>query len=57
MGRVRGMSDQEFAAWLKSVPRTVTPSEVERRERSKDAARGYYVNHHLHVHHTEESRH
>jgi len=54
---VRGMSDQEFAAWLRTVPRTVTPGEVERRERSRDAVRGYYVNHHLHVHHVEESRH
>lgn len=38
------MSDQEFADWLRSVPREVSPEEVERLERLHDLARGHWHN-------------
>ncbi len=51
------MSDQEFAAWLRSVTREVPPAEVERRARVSGITRGEYFNHHLTVHRSGESRH
>lgn len=51
------MSDEEFAKWLRSVPRTVGPEEVVQRERVKDITRGEYLNHNLSVHHYGEARH
>lgn len=50
------MSDQEFADWLRSVPREITPEEVERVERDRDRERGPYVPHHHKVY-RDESRH
>lgn len=51
------MSDEEFAAWLRTVPRERTPEQVERAERAHDADVGDYVNRHQSVHHYGESRH
>lgn len=36
------MSDQEFAAWLRSYPREKSPEEVERGEHVRDRERGEY---------------
>lgn len=49
------MSDQEFAQWLRSVPREVPADEVERRERQRDAERGEWINPHQFPHHFGES--
>lgn len=51
------MSDREFSAWLRSLPRELSQAEVDHRERFKDVTRGEYFNHHLNVHIFEESRH
>lgn len=51
------MSDQEFAAWLRSLPRVMSPEEVDQRERLRDITRGEYLNHNLSVHRYSESRH
>lgn len=52
------MSDQEFAEFLKSLPREKSEAEVEDIERQHDAERGLYIPHGLSVHHlADESRH
>lgn len=51
------LSDQQLAAFLKSVPRVIPESEVVRIEQARTARQGYYVNAHMSVHHYEESRH
>lgn len=52
------MTDAEFAAWLRSVPREKPPEEVGRVERERDTVRGPYVPHGGEVHHSsDESRH
>lgn len=50
------MSDQEFADWLRSLPREKSPAEVDRDEKEHDRARGPYVPHH-HRNYCGESRH
>lgn len=51
------MSDREWAEWLRSL-RRLSQEEVDRRERVRSIARGYYQNRETIVHHTaEESRH
>lgn len=50
------MSDQEFAEWLRTYPREVTPEEVEAVEERRDKERGPYVPHHHHSYYS-ESRH
>lgn len=52
------MTDSEFAAWLRSMPREKPPEEVEQVERQHDVDRGPYVPHGGEVHHSsDESRH
>lgn len=52
------MTDSEFAAWLRSLPREVPAEEVERLEHQHDVERGPYVPHGGNVHHVPgESRH
>jgi hypothetical protein len=51
------MSDREMAEWLRPL-RRLSQEEVDRRERVRDIARGYYQNRELVTHHSaEESRH
>lgn len=50
------MSDQEFADWLRSVPREKTPAAAQAAEAKRDEERGLYVPHHHHVYYG-ESRH
>lgn len=55
---VIAMTDQEFADWLKSVPRERTWEEVELLIMERDRERGPYIPHGQNVHHsTQESRH
>ena len=56
MERLSEMSDQEFADWLRSVPREKSPEEVMRGERAHDRQVGPYVPHHHHGYY-EEARH
>ncbi len=42
------MTDQEFAAWLRTVPREVPPEKVEEAEQLRAAEAGPYVPHHHH---------
>jgi hypothetical protein len=51
------VSDEEFAAWLRSVPREIPADEVERRVRVIDITRGEYFNHNESVHHYGEAAH
>lgn len=51
------MSNREFSDWLRSLPRELSQSEVDRREMFKDIARGEYLNRELTVHRFGESRH
>ncbi len=52
------MTDQEFAAFLRSLPRELPEEEVEHIEHAHDAVRGRYVPHGGTVHHyADESRH
>lgn len=52
------MSDREFSAWLRSLPRELSQAEVDRREMFRDITRGEYFNRELVVHHSfQESRH
>jgi len=52
------MTDQEFADWLKSVPRERTWEEVELAIIQRDAEQGQYIPHGGIVHHArQESRH
>jgi hypothetical protein len=57
MGWLSDMSDEEFAAWLRTVPRERSPEQVARAERAHDVECGEYVNRHASVHHYGESRH
>ena len=51
------MTDQEFAAWLRSLPREQSEEESARLEHEHDLARGEYVNPHLTPHHYGEAAH
>ena len=52
------MTDSEFAMWLRSCPRVIPPTEVQRHERERDRERGVYVPPSEVVHHIAgESRH
>lgn len=51
------MSDEEAAAWLRSMAREVPVEEVERIERVRDITQGEYFNHNLTAHHYGEAAH
>lgn len=52
------MTDSEFAAWLRSLPRERSPEEVERAVRFRDDTLGEYFPHGRVVHHSsQEARH
>jgi hypothetical protein len=57
MAGVISMTDTEFAAMLRSVPRELTPEESDVRERRRDAERGAYVSPTETTHHCGESAH
>ena len=50
-------SDEEFAEYVRSLPRVLSAEEVEALERVRTQRHGEYLNHHLSVHHCLESRH
>lgn len=47
------MTDQEFATWLRSLPREVPPESVEEAEQAHDAEVGPYIPHHHHAYYGE----
>lgn len=47
------MNDQEFAAWLRSLPRETPPEEAEAAELAHDVEVGPYVPHHHHAYYGE----
>lgn len=51
------MTDEEFAAWLRSLPRELSQEEVSSRIRLRDDTEGEYFNHNLTVHHFGEGAH
>lgn len=51
------MTDGEFAAWLRSLPRELSPEDVDRLGHEHDVEQGDWINPHESVHHWEESRH
>lgn len=51
------MSDEEFAVWLRSVRREISPEESARREREKDVRRGEYIPRADITHHCGEAAH
>lgn len=52
------MTDEEFAAWLRSVPRSMSQEDVDRAVAARDREQGRYVPHGGAVHHVEgESAH
>lgn len=51
------MTDQEFAEFLRKVPREIPEGEVVARGRVHDNTDGEYFNHHLFPHHYGESEH
>lgn len=50
------VDERAFIAHLKSR-RSTSAEDVESAETAKSITRGEYLNHHLNVHHVEESRH
>lgn len=55
---VSSMTDEEFAAWLRSVPRSMSQEDVDRAVAARDREQGRYVPHGGAVHHVEgESAH
>ncbi len=45
------MTDEQFAAWLRSLPRVVAPERVEEIEHQHDVERGPYAPPCLTIHH------
>lgn len=43
------MTDHEFAAWLRSLPREIPPEKVMEAEEAHDAEVGPYIPHHHHA--------
>lgn len=51
------MTDTEFAAWLRSIPREIPEEEVNRRTHLHDTEQGDWVNPHEFPHHFGEAAH
>lgn len=51
------MTDTEFAAWMRSLPREKTQEQVDSLIQGRDLEEGEYVNHNLFVHHFGEAGH
>jgi hypothetical protein len=51
------LSDEEFVAWLRSMPRERSPEQVDQVERQHDAERGEYIPHGFITHHYGEAQH